>query len=747
MADPDHILAKLTSIEDLLRDVLTGRTNTYETKGGEKVLLGSEALTEEVLLALKENTRHLGTLTSLMGGRASGFGATNAATPHPGGIGASAFRLGYDPSSTEAKQHLRYGNIPRAISTAVNGIVKDNRTLGYMGGAINNLTGAIPAIRNEFNNINAQMQASVDRRITNPTQLGMLSGFQGPGSQNVSSAAGSYFSSMFAAPSLVLSGGMNPNKIGSFFGQSMSPATSQGWQSQYRAFTRSLNPFDMLSNTQALGINQAVAKKGFANMGQQINIEQAVTDIVQSVGIDAAGAIDTMDLAIKRLHMSVSDASSLLKDFGQLAIGAGKGVSQFAQEANQVTAGISAKGAIGQGALAAGAAYSSFSQVSGQTVSSFLNGPQLGGLMAAGIMGGGGKFANPNDMMMTAMGNPQGMAGGKDALGVFGQQVDTVGSLVNTFKKQGMNENVAIQMAASMTGQEFLTIKQIYKQGPQIVKQQKVLSSAKDLKTASNAWVASPQRRGERAIKGAGLSAFTEFQHQSGQEHRDWNAMGYTDQKGVDWSHFSIGDSKSGPDFNEKVRDLYNAHMNKDSDGVKTALGNLSAGQETSQVKRAVDLMIRGGKGDEKAWQTLNKQFGVKMDYGKRSLRGIQNKWNSTDLTKQEKVDSIDSYLKIANPILDQARDAKIITKKQEEVWLQKIRKGDKTLSPDALYSKLQDKVAQKRVMDQGGIQLMLTGDAKRYFKMFSKGSGSSQADGTLAVEVPSGTNNRNMGP
>ena len=735
MADLDPTLAKLTSIEDLLRDVLTGRTNTYEQKSGESVLGGPKSLTEQVLEALKENTRHLGTLTSLMGGRTGGMGAANAATPHPGGIGASAFRLNYDPASTEVGTHLRYGNIPRAISTAVNGMIKDNRTLGYVGGAINNLTGAVPAIRNEFNNINAQMQASVDRRITNPTQLGMLSGLQGPGSQNVSSAAGSYFSSMFAAPSLVLSGGMNPNKIGSFFGQSMSPATSQGWQSQYRAFTRSLNPFDMLSNTQALGINQAVAKKGFANMGQQINIEQAVTDIVQSVGIDAGAAIDTMDLAVKRLHLSVSDASDLLKDFGQLAIGAGKGVSQFAQESNAVTAGISTKGAIGQGALAAGAAYSSFSQVSGQAAMSYLNGPQVSGLMAAGIMGGGGKFASPENMMLLAMGGAQAMAGGEDAMGVFGQQVTTVSNLIDTFKKQGLSENVAIQMAASQTGEEFLTVKQIYKQGPKIVKQQNVLSSAKQLKDANADWIGSPKRRRDNAVTGEGKAAFKEFQR----------------EKGIDWDKFSIGDSKSGPDFNEKVRAYYDAKMNNDSEGVREALRGLG-GAETDRVRRAGDLLFGSDpskKGNRANWKTVTSEFGVRMGY----LSGVPGTgnmgatmWDSTNLTEADRKKSTGAYLDMATPLLNEAREAGIITQNQEKGYLKRIRTGDRSLSPSDLHDKLNNSVAQKRIKDEGGIQISLTPAAKRYLELTDRKGGKS-IDGTLAVEVPNGTNNRNMLP
>ena len=144
-----------------------------------------------------------------------------------------------------------------------------------------------------------------------------------------------------------------------------------------------------------------------------------------------------MDIVIKRLHGDVSDANDMLKQFGTLAVGAGKGVNQFAQEANQVMASITMQGAQGTGALQGGAAYSMFTGISGPAASQFLNSPQLGGLMAAQIMGGGGKFANQQDMMSLAMGFPQGMGGGQDAIGVFGKQVDSVVGLVETFEKQG----------------------------------------------------------------------------------------------------------------------------------------------------------------------------------------------------------------------------------------------------------------------------------------------------------------------
>lgn len=754
MANLDPTLAKLTSIEDLLREVLTGRRNTSSSssnsESGQTEANGPEGLTGELIKAITQNTRHLGNLIVSMGGRRTGVssdGALNAVTPSAGGIGASSFRLDYDPSSEDPKQHLRYGNIPRAISAAVNKGIEKNPRFGIAAGVLNNLTGAVPSVRNEYNNLNAQMQAGVDRRITNPTQLGMLSGLQGPGSQNVFSAAGSYFSSMFAAPSLVLSGGMNPNKIGSFFGQSMSPATSQGWQSQYRAFTRSLNPFDMLSNTQALGINQAVAKKGFANMGQQINIEQAVTDIVQSVGIDAGAAIDTMDLAVKRLHMSVSNASDLLKDFGQLAIGAGKGVSQFAQEANAVTASISVQGGIGSGAQMAGAAYSSFNQVSGQAAYQLLNSPKLSGLTAARIMSGGGKFATPANAMLMAMGNFEAMAGGNDSLGVFEEKINTVRGLVDTFKKGGIeNEDVAIQMAASQLDREYLEIKQIYQEGPRIVKQQKVLSGAMELKKASQEWIGSGKRRGQNAEKGEGLAAFKEFQRQSGKTRKDWsweNNGSYINQKGIDWDHFSIGDSKSGPDFNEKVRAYYNAKMNNDSEGVREALANLDI-QARGRVTRAGNLLFDSGLGKTGAienWRKLQTNgFGVKMDY-------MGKTWDSTGLTEAEKKEHIGEYLGMATPLLSDAQKAGIITPNQEKSWLKKIQAGDKSLTPEKLYDQLTNKAAQQSIKEQGGVQISIEPAMKKYFRLTDTKNGNRSIDGTLAVEVPNGTNNRNMAP
>lgn len=757
--DIKQSLAKLTDLmEQFLMNSLSGKRNQVNRSDEGKIeLTGIEGLSN----AIKSLTTDVQGLIRTLGGQPTGFrgpsGQVNA--------NLSPRQLNYDPFTREPAEHFRYGNIPGAINsliqrnapssfaTRMNGEgepVQDTSLRGnkaYYGlGAINTALNAVPAIRQEWNNVNAQMQASVDRRITNPTQLGMLAGYQGPGQEGVMSSTGSYLSSLFAAPSMVLSGGANPGMIGNLFGANMSPATQAGWQSQYRAFTRSLNPMDMLSYGQSLGINQAVAAKGFRSLGQQVSVEDAVTQIVQSTAIDAGTAIDTMDLVIKRLHGDVSDANDMLKTFGTLAVGAGKGVNQFAQEANQVMSGLSMQGAQGTGALQGGAAYSMFTGISGPAMSQFLNSPQLGGLMAAQIMAGGGKFANQSDMMSLAMGFPQGMGGGQDAIGVFGKQVDSVVGLVDTFKKQGYNEQMAIQLAASTTGQQPFMIQQIYKQGPGIVKEQGVLKNALDLKTGySRSRETAASRRSNAisedvkdprvfgGVRRGGQAALGEIKRM-------------TREGGVDFDRVNISD-KDDPNFEDKVQRLYSAHMSGDMQEIKNVLNQIEnePGTNIDKVKQAVNLLVSSGKSGAKEsgdWKKLASAYGITVDLGAERTPGGGIKRQVWDSTKGGSY-NVNKMLSAATPIMDRAVEAGLITKKTEAKWKKEIEAGK--LDPNEFYKRLNDKETQKRLKDEGGVSIKLEGDAAKYFKLFQGDSpGSNQR--YVKPPSPSGYDNRTGG-
>jgi hypothetical protein len=482
---------------------------------------------------------------------------------------------------------------------------------------------------------------------------------------------------------------------------------------------------DMLSYGQSLGINQAVASKGFSSLGQQVSVEDAVTQIVQTTAIDAGTAIDTMDLVIKRLHGDVSDANDLLKNFGALAIGAGKGVNQFAQEANQVIAGITAQGAQGTGAVQAGAAYSMFTGVSGPAVSQFLNSPQLGGLMAAQIMGGGGKFANPEDMMNLAMGFSQSMGGGQSGVDVFGQQVDSVVSLVETFKKQGYSEQMAINLAASTTGQQPLMIQQIYKQGPKIVKEQKVLASSRAMAKGYDAQRESVAGRQNYAIGGntQDMMAFDARDGKPGTRYGGKAVLGeikrMTKKGGVDFDRFNISD-KDDPNFEDKVQRLYSAHMSGDMQEIKNVINQLEnePGTNMEKIKEAVNLLVSSGKsgaGETRDWQKLASKYGITMDMGAERTKGGGLKrmvWDSTKGTIDPS-----KVLAAATPILDRAVEAGIINDKTERNWIARIKKGE--LDPKEINRLLNQKESEKRLKDEGGVAIKLVGEAAKYFKLF----------------------------
>ena len=759
-----------TNMTDFMTQVLRGgATKATIGEDGSARLNGIDKDLKDTIVQLnhniEENTKHIGLLASaISGGRLNQVSRNiNAPIPGPNDSGHSSFRLGYDPFDETPGSHLRYGNIPgaartfflnamqeREIKNAAGNVVYGRTPLGTAlrtGQAVfNNLTSAVPAVRGEWNRINAQMQQDVDLYVTGPTQLGNLAGYAGPGMESVSSSAGSYLASRFAAPSMFLSGGMNPNLIGGMFGAEMSRATTKGYESKYRAFTRSLNPFDMLSYDQALNINKAVAGKMFTSETQQIGVEEAITDLVNTIGYDAIGpAIDTFDLAVKRLHADIGETNNLMKDMGEFAKAAGKSTNQFISEMNQTTSQLTQQGANGPNTQYGAMAYSSFPNVSGPAMASYLNGPQMGGLYAAMIASNpNSPYNNPKDMFNLALVGPQGLAGGKNPDQVAAMEIQSVNQMVKMFQGYGYDKNTAMNMVAVSTGTDVQKIRDLVEKGPGIVKQTKALAGIRDITKGANAAFSSDQFRKEYARQNpAARDALSSLLKQGptghGRSAMSTLTAGFLGRKDP-FESFDLGFSKD-PQFEEHVHEMWVALSDHDM-GKVNELRKEDWGEEAYKAALQVQQMAsKDPKKVQSAFENLSR-YGLRIT-GRDDAFGRMPSYNSTNAANTA---SVKKYRQAMGGYVHDLVTAGTLTKGQEKEILDQLNKPG--VKPTDVETKIKDMIAQKRIKDQGNyVTLKLDGDAAKYFKMFSAPAGSSQ-NGELVINSPSAAlaayNNRN---
>lgn len=743
MASQDVNVRNWQDMESVLYDTFTRAfRNSDDKKDGPQQNFTS--ILEQHKAALVDNTEKIQNLTqaiqNLSGGIGGGSGRPsskfNAQTPQPGETGAAAvpkespsrLRQAYEKVGDFARRHPL---LDSAFSYSLGRMSQGEGGLASLAGVLSPTGG-----RNLYNATSYAMQSSVDRRVTNPVELGMAAGYQGPGYEGVAGMAGSpfgsYFSGLFAAPSLLFSGGENPGMIGGLYGAGMSQAQSEGWKTQYRAFTRSLNPFDMLSYGRAMEINQAVASKGFRNLGEQVTVEESLTDLVMKTGIEAGAALDLLDISIKRLKMDAKESADMLKEFGPLAKAAGKSVSDYTQEVTQVTSKMNALGARGPSAIQASQMYAGFTGLDASNVQSFLGGQNMTGLLAAGIMGGGvgQQFRNPKDMLKLAMGFYPGMGDGQGADEAAIAQIQSMRKLVDDMAtRTGGDKDMAMFMVANMTGQDPYMIQQIYKEGPKVIRQGKAISKMEGLVTGWNKYYGGPELRGRRATSAEGKKAFGRFKELAGEGIMDWDLMGYSTRPGLDFDKLDIGGQMGGnkdPEFETKVKDIYDARMRGDKEAEDAARERA----EGTDAARAASLLMQAGRGKESAWKTLNQAYGIKFE-------GPGVTWDSTaggvDKASRER------YQKEAKDMLREFQASGAITKDQMQRIQRQLMSG-KGLSPQDFQSKVNEAIASKR-QRENEVKIGLSDDAKKWFNVFNKAANSSQ--GKFVMVAPPGVENR----
>jgi len=757
MASQDVKVTNWRDMEGVLMDTFTG---AFRKVNEEKTGLGASqqnftSVLEQHKAALIENTEKIQSLTqaiqNLSGGLGGGGGRPssnmNAQTPQPGQIGGKS-------SGIFNKALTGLGVSKEGRSDSIFSGSEDNpfydflaRSMILRGGITSTLALASNFLpQNIGKNFYAGAQRIVEPYVTQPTELGMLAGYQGPGYESFSqsgSSFGSLVSGRMAFPSMILSGGTNPNMLGGgLFGSSMSPAQSEGFKTRYRAFTRSLNPFDMLSYERALEINQGVSQAGFRNLGERVSVEEAVTDIVNTTAIDISGAIDMLSLSVKQLKADVKDSADLIKEFGPAARMAGKSVQDYSRETSQAAFATFQGGAVGTSGMRAGQIASSFTGIDASMIQGVLNSSDMSGLFAAGIMGGGpgAQFRNSDDMLALALDMPYAMGGGEKADEVETERIKMLVKTVDDIaQRTGGNKDRALMLVAGMMNKPLPAIREMYNQAPKVLAQAKVRKEIDAVGKGYEAYYQGTGRRGERAARsGLGKKAFKRFRELSQEGATDFGFEGlseggipgipmFRERSGLNFENIDIGGK--GPDFEEKVKDIYDARMSGD----KEALAKAIEAAQGTDAERAASLLMTAGSSNEsaakKAWKTLNESYGI-------SFEGPGVTWDSTkgnipkgvlDSLKGEFTRALSSY-KEGGAITEQQR--KLIQKKVDENKLDS--KGFKREVLSAMENKVQK---------EGEIKIGLSDDAKKWFNVFNKAANSSQ--GKFVMVAPPGPENR----
>lgn len=438
----------------------------------------------------------------------------------------------------------------------------------------------------------------VSQQLGQPNTLGMSTGARGPGAEDFSSGLGSYIASLTAFPSMFM------NKTGTpmgMFGTSMAPAVSRGYQMRKEAFTRSLNPFDMMGYQQNLELIQATGSKGFGTLSQTFKISDIAKDLMQTIGADTGTIIDTLDIAVKRLHTDVTDAADQMKEFGAMATSAGKGVAQFSKETLEVLNQMSLSGARGPGALSASALMSSIPQVSGMGVYGALNNPMMTGLMVGGL--GGQQFSTTN--AMTAMlGSPNAMFGGTRPLQVQSAQMQAFLNSSKMFTGP-MGEQAGLAAMANMMGMDITAVQQMYNQAPRVIKEAGQLQRIQDVKTGLQGSMFGKIFGGKGGgrklgdLRGTGKEAFMNFQKRfAGKGKGERSPMGGAYLLGG--LNFTDPLGGNGFEFNQAIGDVLNASESERSE-IYARLQE--KGMNTAEISNIVESLEKAGKGTGKESQ------------------------------------------------------------------------------------------------------------------------------------------------
>lgn len=446
--------------------------------------------------------------------------------------------------------------------------------------------------------LDASRNRVIAQQLGQPNMMGMATGARGPGAEDFSSGLGSYIASLTAFPSMFM------NKLGTPmgpFGTSMAPAVSRGYQMRKEAFTRSLNPFDMMGYQQNLELIQATGSKGFGTLSQTFKISDIAKDLMQTIGADTGTILDTLDIAVKRLHVDVTDAADQMKEFGAMATSAGKGVAQFSKETLEVLNQMSLSGARGPGAISASALMSSIPQVTGMGVYGALNNPMTTGLMVGGL---GGQPLTGMNAMTAMLGSPNAMYGGTRPLQVEAAQMQTFLNSAKMFTGP-LGEQAGIAAMANTMGMDYTAAQQLYKQAPRFIKEAGQLQRVQDVQVGLQGSMFGKIFGGKGGgrklgdLQGTGKEAFLNFQKSfAGKGRGARNKMGGAYLLGG----LNFTDPLGGNtfEFNQAIGEVLNA-----SEGDRTDIyARLQEqGVNTAEISGIVESLEKAGKGTGKASQ------------------------------------------------------------------------------------------------------------------------------------------------
>lgn len=239
---------------------------------------------------------------------------------------------------------------------------------------------------------------------------------------------------------------------GGLFG--VSEAATMGAQSSYRAFKRGLNPFDALSIEQAQGINQAVLERGYrGDLG--VRMEEASSDIVKRLGVDAGQAVSFLDMAIRRFKMDVKDAKDEILDFGVLSKSAMKGLNEYMKEVQAAAGMVAGQGLrSGDSALGVSKILSSVPQLSSETLTKIMTSQPMQGLIMADMTMNPAIRNNPTLMGQLSTGNI--FAVNQDPYQSVISSTNALDKLIDSFmagkENTPQNRDMAFMMVSQVTG-------------------------------------------------------------------------------------------------------------------------------------------------------------------------------------------------------------------------------------------------------------------------------------------------------
>jgi hypothetical protein len=650
------------------------------------------------------------------------------------------------------KAALQEGHLEQAAGMFTTGVARNPYIQPFLAGA---------EIRGLSTGVGYARDRIIGQRLGQQTQMGMAAGYQGPGNQGFVSGGGSFLSSLGAMPSMLL--GMGPNAFGSIFGANMSPAASVGYRSQFDALKSVAgDPFGILGYKDYQNINQAVGSKGYSGYGQMMQMTSAVKDLVKTTGmtegVGLGAAVDTLDLAVKRLHMDVSDAADMMKNYGSMARGAGKDVATFAQETSAVLQNVSAQNGVGPGALGASALMSSIPQVSGQAIFGMLNNPVNNALTMSSMAGQG---ASTNILATMALGGGYGAGGGTQEYGMMGQQITAFRGMVDQIiQSSGGDKQLGYTIAGKIYNMPPLAIKQLYEHGQKVVQQANVMNTMDKMKGMTEFKYGS--KAGLRAALGTGgkpnlsgeaAKAFGDLQSSA---KAPANAMmGSGSQLGnVTVSSTALKDTGSDVQdaFRNYTRQVAQAYLDKKGQArtddlwrIRQEVEQNYAGvidyEDVLQAGMLLSKASKGGKAGEAAFAKLSTQYDLKI--GK--FDSANFKTDAANVAALKATGSIgkgSEYQTQALALIDQAQQAGFIKKGEAQWYERQIEQETGRFNLDKFRAKILGKAGKQQDAAQQHVMLELSPWGKKLVGFVDPKKGSLQGNYMIPVMPGAPRNN-----